>query len=403
MSCKRDGILITNGDNDTFPLWALQEAYGIRRDVRIVNLSLINTKWYIRQMKNLEPKVPITFSEAKIDALDHEANPLAEAIPYTLNSAGITIRLPGRKDMNAWRIQDKMVLHMVDVNRWRKPIYFAVTVSNDNMMGMQEYLQMQGMVYEIQPKPVPADKRIDLDRTEFLLDKVYRYRGLGSSNRPLNETTEKLLTNYAAGFIQMAIGLRGPLASLKDETAKLELAAADTLAPKDTLESRRAVLSAKKAEYEAMLIRTVSKLDQCVSLMPWDWRPRALRHEILLAHGRYEEALEKIRQARKIEPDNIDYMKMEAQILEKTGKEAEAADLIRQLSKLESDPWESIVYLCSQYEKTGMWDSAISVMEEYGQMHPGDRRAAAMKTRYNAMKKAALNAIAAESAKAAQG
>jgi hypothetical protein len=60
-SCAPNAILFTYADNDTYPLWYIQEVEGVRPDVRIVNLSLLGTDWYIRQMKKNEQLCTIAY------------------------------------------------------------------------------------------------------------------------------------------------------------------------------------------------------------------------------------------------------------------------------------------------------------------------------------------------------
>ncbi len=376
-SCEKDGVLFTNGDNDTFPLWALQEAYGIRRDVRIVNLSLVNTDWYIKQLKHLEPKVPISYSDAQIDGLRHQLNPIINPTRYKLPNAGIEVILPGRKELNALRVQDQMVINIVDANKWRKPIYFAVTVSDDNLMGLGPYLQMQGLAYRLMPHVVAESDRLDIARTVHLLDNVYRFRGLGDGSAQLNDTSEKLLSNYAASYIQIALSMRRPLIRMKEEIDRLRtmLPATDTLKADATKDSLKAELEKQEKLYKDSLNLVLDKLQQCISMMPADWRPRVLRHEILMTHDMSDEAEKAMRQALTVDPDNKDYMRYYVQALEKNGKKKEAAEILKKLLSDESDPWFAYASLAKTYEDMGMFDSAIAVMQQFVSTHPGDRRA----------------------------
>lgn len=381
MSCDKNGILFTNGDNDTFPLWALQEAYGVRRDVRIVNLSLVNTNWYIKQLKHLEPKVPISYSDEQINALQHSLNPIEEPTQYTLPKAGITVELPTRKKLNALRIQDQMVVNIVDANRWRKPIYFAVTVSDDNLMGLGPYLKMQGLTYRVMQHVVPDQDRLDIPRTVNLLENVYHFRGLGDGTTRLNNTSEKLLSNYAASYIQIALTLRKPLADKKNELAYLT-------SQDSTSVELSATIAEKQQQYDDTLNLVVNKLNQCVGMMPDDWRPRVLRHELLMNHNRTKEAEEKMREALNVDPTNDEYMKYFAQALEQNGKKQEANSALKTLLDSKSDPWMTHATLARNYQEMGMLDSAILIMEDFVATHPGDRRATAVINNLKELKKA---------------
>jgi hypothetical protein len=139
--CDENGILFTNGDNDTFPIWYLQEVEKFRRDVTVVNLSLINLPWYIKQLKHA-PENPLALqrSDQEIDELRHR---LYED--------------PKTGEQTFIMIKDYVLHDIIEANKGPKPrpIFFAVTIPQENMERYYPNLQMEGMTYRLTDEPGP--------------------------------------------------------------------------------------------------------------------------------------------------------------------------------------------------------------------------------------------------------
>lgn len=238
-TCEKDAILFTNGDNDTFPLWYLQDVEGIRRDVRIVNLSLVNTPWYIKQMKAkpyyAEAKaVPISIPEAQIETIAptvFQPRQLSLPVPpdvlrqfdvtdtsivnngridFTMNN---TLEFSGTK---AIRVQDIMVRDIVFTNRWQRPIYFAVTVAPDSKIGLDEFLWFDGLAWRLEPRRISnANLGMEPDVVEQnLMDEPkdfyttphygYKFRNVADPTVHFDENTTRLMINYRSAFMRLA-------------------------------------------------------------------------------------------------------------------------------------------------------------------------------------------------------
>ncbi len=216
-SCDPNAILFTIGDNDTFPLWFMQEVEGIRTDIKIVNTSLFQTDWYIDQMKRATydaPPIPsqLTHDEYKYGTLD-VAYYFSELFPqlkdsvldlssfmkwirsdsertfYDLDEDGNPekilptnkIRIPVNKenvlkygivtakdadkvlpyiDITIDRAIAKNTILMLDILNnfdWKRPIYFTGGSNADSeYIWLKDFLQLDGVAFKLVPIKTPT-------------------------------------------------------------------------------------------------------------------------------------------------------------------------------------------------------------------------------------------------------
>ena len=293
------GILFTNGDNDTFPLWYAQEVEGVRTDVRVANLSLLNTDWYIKQLKNQwsheSPPIKFSVSDEQITRLEDKfssqrledwwtpqtvvipvnkdllrgvdsepenmnqwfsletrspLNPNADLPSY--NDVAFDVPIDSLDDQISWffqgnfltrvqdqeiyytRIQDDMVMDILKSNDWLRPVYFAVTVSRDGQIGLQNYFRTEGQAYRVVPKlgKGPSESLNPITHGQRL--RTFRFRNLDNPNvyydenvRRMTENYRELITNQAMAWFRLN----------EPDSAKHWLQWGETKIPFDVIES----------------------------------------------------------------------------------------------------------------------------------------------------------------------
>lgn len=228
-SCEKNAIIFTIGDNDTFPLWYMQEIENYRTDVRIVNTSLLMTDWYADQMKakayDSDP-VPITLDrelykgdklhysiyKPKIDTsinvfdflkfmkIENENTMITmqnglKFHYYPTNKITIPVdkNVIIKNKVVSEKYYDQIVpsidvtikggalyqnrLMMLDIianNNWKRPIYFSGgSNADDDYAWMKEYLQLDGMVYKLVPIKTPKKDKHQFEMGIVDTDKMY--------------------------------------------------------------------------------------------------------------------------------------------------------------------------------------------------------------------------------------
>lgn len=258
-SVDENAVIFTNGDNDTFPLWYLQEVEGVRPDVRVCNLSYLNTAWYCDQMARAaySDPLPISFSQEEYtfvvdeyalvnprlgerryevdEVMRYMANPKSKNIP---GYSGPVSNLPHKMKIsyNPDSISDDakcyfqgrylqpdsvinidipdmiyrnrvMVLDMLSQSKWQRPIYYAATVGPDLYFGLNDNMWLEGLAYRVAPTKLANKQDIgNVDVKKMYHNMMNRFRW-GLFNNPdvyLDETKMRLATTHKMYLTRLA-------------------------------------------------------------------------------------------------------------------------------------------------------------------------------------------------------
>jgi len=216
-SVAPNSILFTYGDNDTYPLWYAQEVEGVRRDVRVVNLSLIQVDWYIDKLRaklNDSPPLKLTIPEEayrgkkrnQVFFYDFPDDNISDTTPLDIFQEfqfiasprnlqqGQTImrskrmyipvdrnkavqsgwasradtNIVSRIDVNlsnrpGYITKDELaVLDVIISNMYDRPIYFATTCQNEKLLGLNDYMQLEGLALRFLPIKSQSDGSISI-------------------------------------------------------------------------------------------------------------------------------------------------------------------------------------------------------------------------------------------------
>lgn len=192
-SMQREGhpIILTNGDNDTFPLWYNHEVEGVRTDTRVVNMEYLQTDWYIDQMKRPaydSPPLPISLSHE-----DYKEGRM-EYVPIDTDSIAIdpaTISLKGKKGLFK---NELMVLDMLLQANWERPVYMSISMGSDILPFLRDHLILEGLAYRI--SPTATTQRIDVERLYDNIIHRFRYGGLSTKGIYVDEDVKRMANTH---------------------------------------------------------------------------------------------------------------------------------------------------------------------------------------------------------------
>ena len=207
--CGKNAMLFTNGDNDTFPVWYLQSVEGMRPDVVVINLSLLNTNFYVEQLQrihhifpdNSDVLNPDNFRPSKIDSAIVTKIVVSDSSLNSVDTIKAEYRGRNFGKIMGLLAQDKALIELLKTNSSKRPVYFATTADTSSIVGFSTYLSGVGMIHKLMP--VKSDSILP-DKLEDNLLKKYRYRNFNKPVVYTDRTTNNLFNNYRYLFIQLS-------------------------------------------------------------------------------------------------------------------------------------------------------------------------------------------------------
>ncbi|MEO0223520.1 MAG: hypothetical protein ABIL76_00305 [candidate division WOR-3 bacterium] len=246
---KNGVVLFTNGDNDTFPVWFVQEVLGYRRDIFNANLSLLNTNWYIKQLKGWG--APISFSYEDIDKLPvfipisnnrflllrdlAIRDMIATSVGYKTNEYVNVLTEKGIVKIPKIYLEDgeKFVREVIIGREFKVPIYFSITCDPEAYRDYKKLFILEGLAWRINNDYVSDTNEefssINIERTAYLLsgnfdpidyienyakkykvlkDTIFRYRSIFDESVYKDENHQRIYRNYATVAFSLANALK---------------------------------------------------------------------------------------------------------------------------------------------------------------------------------------------------
>ncbi|UJP66687.1 glycosyltransferase family 117 protein [Mongoliitalea daihaiensis] len=265
-SCAPNAILFTGGDNDTFPLWYVQEVEGFRTDVRVVVLSYFDTDWYVEQMtRKVNDSEPLPFSlsyenykKGTNDVLyvyEREGLDAISAREYLRllknNSDLLKLGTGGRMtynmvpsknlilDVDIEKVYEQglipedleylmvdqmnlrvkgsyltkgnmMLVDLITTNNWERPIYFNNTSMATITLDLEDYVVMEGLTYRLLPVRKPQNMRSEMVNTDVAYTNVmekFALRGMDDPSNYFDDEFRRFTSNHRSAINSIAIAL----------------------------------------------------------------------------------------------------------------------------------------------------------------------------------------------------